>query len=543
MRGMLIGIVLLIAPFFASGQDSAIACWFQFSDKANSPYSKLNPEAYLSEEAIKRREKQDIPIDSLDLPVNPGYKQKLEKQTDGVTLVSKWLNGVVAKISDTLMLQNARSLPFVDTAYRVSGNGLTPARRNGRKPKSNNSPEYGRAFHQVEMLNGQFLHQLGYQGEGSDIAVLDAGFNKLNQLKAFEHLKSGNQIGYQENFVNPNKPVTNEGSHGTAVLSAMAARLPDVYTGVAPKADYHLFKSENTNSEYLVEEIAWVAAAEAADSAGALVINSSLGYTRFDDSTTDHTYDHLDGATTFVTTGAEIAFDKGMLVVNSAGNKGRSEWQYISAPADGKTVLTVGAVDSSGKRVAFSSIGPTADGRIKPDIMAMGAKTVVIGLKEGRPAVTYGTSFSAPLISGLTACLWQAFPNVSNAEIRNAIVKSGNQAENPDTVNGNGIPDFYEAYVYLQNQKPGYQKESHLVRLYPNPFMDHLKIGFYSPEESEMNLSIKSTVGRTVFSKQISLNDGFNRIQIRDIPAVKSGVYILNLTNDRIQISRKLLHH
>ena len=541
MRTTALLLGMLLMPVLTLSQDSAVSYWFRFADKANSTYSIYNPSAYLSEKAIQHRNTLDLGFDKRDLPVTPSYKQELANHTLEVIITSKWLNGAVARVSDTGMLRDARSLSFIDTAYRVKGKSLTTTTLEGLAAGS--SLQYGAGRHQIAMLNGQFLHQLGYQGEGIGIGVLDAGFRKADDLRAFQHLRSQGKLQMKRNYVNPGKTVTAGSNHGTTVLSVMGARSQNTFTGVAPEANYHLLKSENPESEFLVEEIAWVAAAEAADSAGARIINSSLGYTTFDDSTTSHTYQSLDGETTPVTRGAAIAADKGMLVVSSAGNKGNNAWQYISAPADGQEVLTVGAVDSSRKRVSFSSVGPSPDGRIKPDVMALGAKTTVISPRTGEPAISYGTSFSAPLISGLAACLWQAFPEASNKAIRRAIVQSSSQAQAPDTLNGYGIPDFYEAYVQLQEQVGSARKGSHLVRLYPNPFHSQLSIAFYSHEEAQLTISIRPPVGREVYRKQVELERGLNRIQLQDFGSVSSGVYILNLTNDQTQISRKLLRH
>ena len=535
-------LMLLVLPVLVSAQDSVVAYWVKFADKANSPFSKFHPGAYLSQKAIERRDVQNIPFDKKDFPVNPRYKHAVNRVTEGIVLDSKWLNGVVARITDSSMIRDLDSLRFVDTAYRVKGKGLTAGRANLKQlPKDRF--QYGAGLHQLAMLNGQFLHQLGYQGQGVGVAVLDAGFSGVDKLGAFEALRANNRLGYQRNFVDPDKAVTLSGTHGTGVLSIMAARLADSFVGVAPKATYHLLKSENTSSEFLIEELAWVAAAEAADSAGAKIINSSLGYQNFDDTTTNHPYQALDGDGTLITKGAGVAADKGMLVVSSAGNEGGSNWEFITAPADGESVLTVGAVDSAGNRVGFSSVGPTADGRIKPDVMAMGAKTILINARTGAPAQSYGTSFSAPLISGMAACLWQAFPKATNEEIRAAIVESGRQATNPDTLKGYGIPDFYQAYVSLQEKTQSSRQGSHLVRIYPNPFEKSVTVAFYTPKPQTMTIRIKSPLGQKVYEQKVSLRRGLNRIPVQDFTVKQRSVYILSLALEQTRISRKLIHY
>lgn len=542
MTRFLLLLTLIAWPVLLPAQDSVVAYWVKFSDKANSPFSRFNPGAYLSEQAIKRRDVQDLPFNKKDFPVNPRYKRTIEQSTDGVVLTSKWLNGVVARITDTNMVRALDTLTFVDTAYRVKGRGLEPTQYRGRK-KAIERLNYGAGLHQLEMLNGQFLHQMGYRGEDMTIAVLDAGFTGVDKLEAFQKLRAENRLGLQRNFVEPANPVTKSGTHGTSVLSIMGANLKDDFVGAAPGATYQLFKSENGKSEFLIEEIAWVAAAEAADSAGAKIINSSLGYRDFEDSTTNHAYKALNGSTTPITRGAGVAAEKGMLVVSSAGNEGNGKWKFITAPADGEKVLTVGAVDSAGKRVGFSSVGPTADGRIKPDVMAMGAKTILINANSGKPAEGYGTSFSAPIISGMAACLWQAFPKASNDAIRRSIIQSGRQAKEADTLKGYGIPDFYQAYVSLQAANQSKRQESHLVRIYPNPFEDQVTVAFYSPKPQRMTIRIKTPVGQQVYQRKVQLHKGLNRIVVRDFVAKQRSVYILSLASDKTRVSRKLIHH
>lgn len=544
MRSAVWAVFLVMLPATLIAQDSAVSYWFQFADKANTPYSIYNPSAFLSAQAIERRNTQDIPFDQRDLPVSPAYKRQLSNVVERLMVTSKWLNGAVATIVDTPMLNKAKGLAFIDTAYRVKGTTF-PTAVIGVSSKDLSKPSYayGAGLHQIEMLNGQFLHQLGYRGRAMTIAVLDAGFRGFQELRAFQHLRTEKRIPLKQNFVNPGASVSQSGTHGTSVLSVMAGRLSDTFTGVAPEASYYLMKSENPRSEFLVEEIAWVSAAEAADSAGAQIINSSLGYSRFEDSLTDHTYRDMDGNTTLITKGADIAADKGMLVISSAGNKGRNNWQYITAPADGDQVLAVGAVDSARKRVPFSSKGPSADGRIKPEVMAMGAETVLISPGNGRVAQSFGTSFSAPLISGLAACLWEAFPEATNTAVREAIIQSGSQTNTPDTLKGYGIPDFYEAYIQLRADQSERNPKSHLVRLYPNPFQTAVTVAFYAPKASRLHIRVRSPMGRTIRQESAMLEEGLNRIPLKGMNGIKSGVYILTLETDQTQVSRKLLHH
>ncbi len=315
---------------------------------------------------------------------------------------------------------------------------------------SGQSYDYGQAFNQINMLNGIPLHDLGLDGAGMTIAVLDAGFLNADVIEAFDSLWLNNQIIGYKDFVSPLAPdIFDSHYHGTMVLSTMGANLPTEMVGTAPKADYWLLRSEDGATEYLIEELNWASAAEFADSLGADIINSSLGYTTYDDPAQDHTYEDMDGNTTPITIAADLAASKGILVVNSAGNSGSSSWHYIGAPADGDSVFTIGAVNSSGNYASFSSTGPTYDDRIKPNVVAQGQGSTVISAYSGNVTSGNGTSFSSPITAGMVACLWQAHPNKKNTEIMEAIQQSASQALNPDSLLGYGIPDYFAAHSTL----------------------------------------------------------------------------------------------
>ncbi len=315
---------------------------------------------------------------------------------------------------------------------------------------SGESYDYGQAFNQINMLNGIPLHDLGYDGAGMTIAVLDAGFLNANVLSAFDSLWLNNQIIGYKDFVSPLAPdIFGSHTHGTSVLSTMGANLPAEMVGTAPKADYWLLRSEDDATEYLIEELNWASAAEYADSVGVDVINSSLVYNTFDDPAQDHTYAYMDGNTTPITIAADLAASKGILVVNSAGNSGSSSWHYIGAPADGDSVFSIGAVNSSGVYASFSSTGPTYDGRIKPNVVAQGQGSTIISAYSGNVISGNGTSFSSPITAGMVASLWQAHPDKKNTEIMEAIQQSATQALNPDSLLGFGIPDYFAAHTLL----------------------------------------------------------------------------------------------
>ncbi len=442
--------------------------WVRFTDKNNSPYSINNPEQFLSQKAIDRRVAQGIPIVENDLPVNPAYVQAVINTGATLLNISKWFNSVTVYTTSPGVIAAINQLPFVlsvgksnseinqpeettakpffenETYGEIPEGGLT------KGPASGQSYNYGSAYNQIYMLNGIALHDLGYDGAGMTIAILDAGFLNANTIPAFSYLWNNNKILGYKDFVDPANPnIFGSHSHGTSVLSTMGANLPGQFIGTAPQANYWLLRSEDGGSEYLIEELNWASAAEYADSVGADVINSSLGYTTFDNPLQNHTYQDMDGNTTPITIAADIAVSKGMIVVNSAGNEGSSSWYYIGAPADGDSVFSIGAVNASGTYASFSSHGPTSDGQMKPDVVAQGSGTTIINAYTGNVSTGSGTSFSSPVTAGMVASLWQAHPNKRNTEILEAIRQSGSLAANPNYQLGYGIPNYLTAHNLL----------------------------------------------------------------------------------------------
>jgi len=520
-------------------QDSTAVYWFHFQDKAGTPYSLNEPGAFLSAKAIVRRKKQDIALRQSDLPVNPEYVKEVEKATKKVLLRSKWLNGVAALLSDSGQLADVRDLYFIDTGFRIKGTYLKTNQASTEVPDL--KLYYGRSAHQIEMLNGHLLHQKGFKGEGAGIAVLDAGFSHVHELRAFRHLRLFNLLKGTYDFFTHDQAVFSYSNHGMYVLSVMAGYLKNHLMGAAPLSDYWLLRSENTDSEFLVEEYAWVAAAEYADSAGAKIINSSLGYTTFDDSLTDHRYASLDGQSTPVSRAASLAAQKGMLVVTSAGNEGDDPWQYISAPADADSVLTVGAVDSGGERVAFSGTGPTYDRRLKPDVVAQGDQVYIAGTADDQLAQGSGTSFSAPLVAGLSACLWQAVPGATNMQVLKAIKQSASHSSQPDTLTGYGIPDFYRAYIDLRAVVRTDGPDNHIISLYPNPVENRFDVAFYATQADEFRFRILDQRGKERSTRSYALKKGVNRLSFTGLGTLPSGVYLLTISGDHFYTTRKLI--
>ena len=374
-------------------------------------------------------------------------------------------------------------------------------------------------------MNGQFLHNNGYSGQGMTIAVIDAGFNSVDVMDCFDSLRANNQILGTRDFAEPGNNVYAQTmhTHGTSVLSCMAANISGVMVGTAPKADYWLLRSEVGATETVIEEYYWVSAAEFADSVGVDLINSSLGYTQFDDPLTNHTYADMDGNTTVVTIGADMAAQKGILVVNSAGNSGGDAWRYIGAPADGDSVFTIGAVDASGNRVGFSSVGPTYDGRIKPTVSAQGSGAAVFspsGLNYGN-----GTSFSSPITCGITACLWQALPELSNMELIELIKLTASQASQPDSLLGWGIPNMEKAFTSLS---VGIKKDLPKLSTYPNPVTNQITLSLATRVDGIATVQILNLQGQLIYSKIHEITSG--SILISNLSDLSSGIYFLKVT-------------
>ncbi len=470
--------ILLFALFVLIGQIS----WSQlllkpgyyavfFRDKQGTTASLDSPQTFLSPRAIERRKHFNIPITEQDLPVSQVYLDSLKKYGFQIWEKSKWLNGVVLKIDDSTQLALLDSLVNAWDFLLPNYNHLIVPKDSGkvhfyvdsalvaRFPKDTAlAPvyDYGLAEVQNNLVNIPELHSLGYQGQGVVMALLDAGFWNANKIKAFKHLfdgdtTNGEVLGYYD-FVHQDTNVFDAAAHGTMALSTIAANDSGNMVGTAPKASFYLFRTEDENSEYKIEEFNWAVGAETADSLGVDEISSSLGYTTFDDSTMNYTYKDLNGNTAISTIAADIAASKGIIVVISAGNEGDNPWHFVSVPADGDSVVAVGAVISFPPYsvASFSSRGPTYDGRIKPDVAAVGLFTSVVN-QRGKTTISAGTSFSGPTVAGVLACLRGAYPNIGNMDIVKALKMSGSTAFHPNFNVGYGIPNAYLAYEILKH--------------------------------------------------------------------------------------------
>lgn len=508
MKKILSALSLLAILGSASAQNQRI----YFTDKGESLKMINEPQRFLSQKSIDRRIKMDIAIKADDLPVSRDYLETLKENGLKVKFASRWFNYALVEGEIPARVYD---LPFVKSIEQTKKYKLQMA---GATATTNF--DYGYAQLQISMLNGDSLHARGYTGSGVTIAVIDGGFLGSDTISAFDSLRLSGRLAGTYNFTRGDTNVFATGSHGTLVLSTMAANIPQVIVGTAPHANYWLLTSEYEPTETPVEMDNWLAAAEFADSVGADVINSSLGYSTFDDQADDFSYSDMDGNTTLVTKAADKAGAKGIAVVVSAGNEGASAWQYITAPADGDSVLTVGAVDFMGTYVGFSSTGPTFDGRIKPDVAAQGLGAVAV-TSSGVPTNASGTSFSSPIIAGLTACLIQAQPSRKNYEIYEQIRLSASQYFSPDNQLGYGIPNFLQAYL-LSNPKFDGQAD---LSVYPNPFNETLNISGFEPSQN-VKIQIFDLSGALVYAAQT--NSGVNG-SLALSPTLNRGFYLLKI--------------
>lgn len=519
-----------------------------FKDKNNTTYSLSQPQAYLSQRAIDRRTKYNIAIDSSDLPVNKNYVDSILNYTNGVLhLTSKWMNYAVMLLPDTLLLSTISGFNFVNTTEVIAHYTSTLHSNTTKTPFSGNTPQnhsytptafnfayYGEAWQQIRQCKGEHLHKNGYMGEGIIIAVLDAGFSAVNQLDVFDTIRSNNRILDTWNFVIDTVDVYGYNNHGTLVLSCMAANDAGGYVGTAPAAQYALYLTDDNETEQYTETDNWLAAAERADSIGADIINSSLGYNTFDDTKYDFTYNMLDGKTTLVTKAANKAVDKGILVICSAGNEGNSAWGKILAPADGYNVIAVGAVNNSGNVGSFSSKGPNALGEIKPNVATRGVNAAVV-TQSGNVTNISGTSFAAPILSGMAACLLQASPNTSPLAIKNIIEKSASHAANPNNEIGYGIPDFSKALLALDIIIP---KQKNIdIWVYPNPAKEKLMLQLQN-KITNLNYKFYDLLGKKVLENSITNPGNENSI---DISSLQPGVYLLQIAAQNQTITQKII--
>jgi serine protease AprX len=525
----------------------------QFTDKGNTTFSLSAPSAYLSAKAIARRTNYKLNFDSTDIPVSQQYINAVLSK-GAVTLLSrsKWLNQILIQTTDANALQQIKALPFVKSSFSVGLKKSQPdtinkftetvetTTQNIVAKAQDNAVNYGNSFNQVNIHKGEYLHNKGLMGQGITIAMLDGGFNSYKVNTFLDSARNNNQFLGERDFVTFDNSVNEDDPHGFYCLSIIAANAPGKMVGTAPKANFWLLRTENGATEFPIEEHNWVAGAEFADSVGADMISSSLGYTTFDDASFNHSYNEFYKNSTMVTRGASLAAKKGMIVMSSAGNDGTSSWKYISFPSDADSVCAVGAVSNLGTIASFSSHG--YPGKVKPNIVSVGQGTTIASLFN-TVASGNGTSFSNPNIAGLIACLWQAFPQFNNMEILDAVYKSSDRYNNPDNRYGFGIPDMQKAHQLLtyKARELKYGKGFWLIAN-PTPFQNNLNVIFRAAENGNADLRLLDTSGKTIERKNMIVTDGDQyEINFNSLSALPKGVYFIQYNSQNFNRTVKVL--
>ncbi|MEM6643546.1 MAG: S8 family serine peptidase [Bacteroidota bacterium] len=548
VRGLLFTLFLGSSLHSVLGQ-SLNRYFVYFSDKnaSQQTFSLGQPSDFLSQKALDRRSKESIVLDSTDLPVSQQYIDALKDQNFSVFFSSNWFNGVLLQASE-IQADGLNDLDFVDSVRLVAkGSRLVENPQIPNAPESFESPKevYGDTEIQLKMLGAELMHQDGIKGNGTLLAVFDNGFTGVNRYSPFEQLWNKDQIKYTKDFVENSGDVFQFGSHGTSVLSTIGASFSNdtmQYNGIATESDFVLCVTEDNQGENTIEEYNWVFAAEYADSLGVDIINSSLGYRTFDIDEHDYTTDDLDGNTSIITKAAELAARKGIVVVTSAGNSGRrvSPQNLISHPGDADSILVVGSVDPNFQRSDFSSVGPTTDGRIKPDVCAFGNGTALVR-GNGDIERGGGTSFAAPLIAGFAAGILQANPGWGSQQLISAIKNSGHNS-NPNSQIGHGVPNYTYAVNgsirVLQIDDILAQK----VTVYPNPFSgNELKIRSKSSLKSKLQVEVMDSNGQVLYREEYGKKELKNELVLK-LDSVQPGLYYLILQTKESRNVVKLIN-
>ena len=516
-----------------------------FTDKAGSPYTVDEPGEFLSQRAIARRNAQNIPIIEEDLPVNSEYVCGIQALGVSTRFTTKWLNGVLVK-ADSASLQTVLALDYVDSASYAAPLGDVNAFQEGavistrlrkqRKYKGVASGELTAL--QNQMIGIDYLHGEGHKGLGKWVAVFDAGFPGANQISFFQHIFNDSRLIASRDFIGGTDNVYQYNSHGTQVWSAIGAFEEGRFTGTAPEASFVLCVTENDISEYRLEEYNWLFAAEFADSLGVDVVNSSLGYYDFDDPAMNYSYDDMYQNISVSSRAAKILASKGVAVVNSAGNEGRSFWKYLGFPADTPEILTIGSVTRDSLYSSFSSLGYETDGApVKPDLAAMGSSTVLVN-PSGSIFNSSGTSYSAPLVSGMVASLWGAFPEYSAQELIQEVRSTGSQYSNPDNRLGYGIPDSRRLFGVLSGRP-----RAEGLSVFPNPVQGRLlKIRWNDVNRKGMwFLRIYDFSGNRVYVEKGEKKSGENEAALR-LPELAAGKYLVRIqTEEKSRVFKIIL--
>lgn len=544
--GKILGALFLLLsglPAFAQNQQYAFRV--AFTDKNETPFTFTNPAAYLSSRAIARRTKYNIAIDSTDLPVNQVYIDSVLHVTEGILhLKSKWQNHCVILLSDSSKILELQNISFIKSIKQVAyyfnglhqqatavetGGGSGNMGTNGPQPSTINENFYGAAWPQIHMCNGESLHQFNKMGQGKLIAVIDLGFDGVDIATVFDSMRNRGRLTDAWNYIFDTAQVTGNSDHGTKVLSTMAAYAPEVYVGTAPEASYALYVTDDENTEQSIEEDNWLAAAERADSIGADVISTSVGYNEFENPDDSYTYADLDGHTTIVARAANTAHVKGIMVLASAGNEGITSWQHILTPGDADSIMTVGSVNALKQSSSFSGLGPNASGLQKPNVSAQGGAVSVI-TSSGMIGVSSGASISTPVLAGLTACIMQAAPAMPPRQVRRYIEFVSDSFTTPNLKRGYGVPDL-QRLLEIIDVKDITKNKTDDFRIYPNPTTDEVYIAVKSADRTDIVVSCYDLQGKRIYQQHMQAGNGrTGKIDMRAFPA---GTYFIRISSDK----------
>ncbi len=547
MKKLLVIATLILFTNAAQAQ-TAYAFRVKFADK-NGSLSFADSLQFLSQKSIDRRAKQGIMLDSTDLPVVHQYIDSTMQVANAVKLHnrSKWLNQIVIVTYDSNKINDVANLPFVSGVMLVAeyfnytpktdvATGLSARKFPVVTPlqqKTLGDPAYyGLTFQQINIHNGDYLHDQGYRGQGMTIAVLDAGFKYTDTHTQFDSLRNEGRLLGTFNFVNDTTHVLNiNNDHGTNVTGLIIGEDPGSYIGAAPKANIYQLVTEDIRTEQPIEEDNWLSGAEWADSAGADIINGSLGYNEYSAPHASYTWaNDLDGNSTVIAQAANMAVGKGIFTCVAQGNSGAAPWHYMLTPADADSAYSVGSVDGSGAW-ATSGYGPNADSQIKPNGVAMGKDVMLIG-GNGLPGTSNGSSFASPLLAGLVSCLWQGLPTYSESQIRHLVMQCSDRFSNPNNTHGFGIPDFRLAYNVATGIDEFESQQQKVYDLYPNPtsgtFSIRVKQSFLP-----YDVAVYDYQGRVV-SQLRNINNLIYNNHVLQQEA--SGMYFINLRSKEGQV-------
>lgn len=535
-----LGLTFLMVTFYSNAQTKY---WVRFTDKNNSPYSIMNPASFLSQKSIARRFAQNISVDITDIPVSQIYINQVNSTGAIVFQRSKWFNAAIVIISNGTQLSAVNSLTCVLSSapvnkyHATSTDKVTTVNSSVKRTTSNPAGyNYGPSLTQVNQLNLECMHNKGFRGQTMTIAVIDAGFNNVNINPVFDSLRNESRLIGTRDIVVGNTLVYEDDSHGAMVLSTMAGNSPGNLIGTAPKASYYLYRSEDNFSEKIIEENNWVVAAELADSVGADIITTSLGYTTFDIASQNHTYADLNGRTSVASIASTMAARKGIFLLNAAGNEGASSWNFIGIPADADSICSVGSVNGSGIHSSFSSVGPTSDGRIKPDVSSMGEGSYVCS-PSGNFMSGNGTSFACPIMAGAVACLWQANPGKTNMQVLTAIKNASTKFNTPDNIYGWGIPNMCLANNYLSAMPTAISEiKKEEIKLFPNPAKNTINFNLIENAETIAMTDVLGNVIEVSFTQNLA-----HQYTVLFNSSVATGLYFITVKTANATLQSKFI--